>query len=222
MFLNMVTSADGQTSIGDKASKIGSDIDRHTMRNLRSNSDAVMVGADTLRAERLSLGLDKSSQSAQPLGIILTTLGDVPLESNLIFHAGQTVLVISSDAISKERAEALGQKAKVLRIAPARDGRPDLSKTLQTLKLDYDVERLLVEGGPTLNRALICAKLVDEIFLTLTPKLLGADATSGTGTILRGALPATVDLYLLSAHLAADELFLRYAVTGDDGDPASS
>ena len=222
MFLNMVASADGQTSIGDKASKIGSDIDRHTMRNLRSNSDAVMVGADTLRAERLSLGLDKSSQGAQPLGIILTTLGDVPLESNLIFHEGQTVLVISSDAISKERAEALGQKAKVLRIAPARDGRPDLSKTLQTLKRDYAVERLLVEGGPTLNRALISAKLVDEIFLTLAPKLLGADASSGTGTILRGALPAAVDLHLLSAHLAGDELFLRYSVTGDDGDRADS
>ena len=222
MFLNMVASADGQTSIDDKASMIGSDIDRHTMRNLRSNSDAVMVGADTLRAERLSLGLDKSSQGAQPLGIMLTTLGDVPLESNLIFHEGQTVLVISSDAISEERAEALGQKAKVLRIAPARDGRPDLSKTLQTLKRDYAVERLLVEGGPTLNRALISAKLVDEIFLTLAPKLLGADAIPETGTILRGALPATVDLHLLSAHLAGDELFLRYSVTDDDGDRAGS
>jgi hypothetical protein len=50
VFLNMVASVDGQTSTGGKASKIGSDIDRHTMRNLRSNSDAVMVGADTLRA----------------------------------------------------------------------------------------------------------------------------------------------------------------------------
>jgi riboflavin-specific deaminase-like protein len=218
----MVASTDGQTSIGGKASKIGSNIDRQTMRNLRSNSDAVMVGADTLRAERLSLGLDKSSRGAPPLGIILTTSGDVPLESNLIFHEDQTILMISSDAISEERAEALGQKAKVLRIAPAMDGRPDLSKTLQTLKLDYDVERLLVEGGPTLNRALICAKLVDEIFLTLAPKLLGADDTPGTGTILRGALPAAVDLHLLSVHVAADELFLRYVVTGDDGDPASS
>jgi riboflavin-specific deaminase-like protein len=222
VFLNIVASADGQSSIGDKASKIGSDIDRHTMRNLRSNSDAVMVGADTLRAERLSLGLDKSSQGAQPLGIVLTTLGDVPLESNLIFHEGQTVLVISSDAISEERAEALGQKAKVLRIAPARDGRPDLSKTLQTLKRDYAVERLLVEGGPTLNRALTAAGLVDELFLTVAPKLLGSDSAQGARTVLNGALPAPVDLRLLSAYLATNELFLRYAVSGNAGDQTGS
>jgi riboflavin biosynthesis pyrimidine reductase len=57
--------------------------------------------------------LDKSSRGAQPLGIILTTSGDVPLENNLIFHEDQTLLVISSDAISEERAEALGQKAQV-------------------------------------------------------------------------------------------------------------
>ena len=222
MFLNMVTSADGQTSIGDKASKIGSDIDRHTMRNLRSNSDAVMVGADTLRAERLSLGLDKSSRGAPPLGIILTTSGDVPLESNLIFHEDQTILVISSSAIPEERAEALGQKARVLRIAATVAGRPDLSKTLQTLKRDYAVERLLVEGGPTLNRALISAGLVDEIFLTVAPKLLGNGVADEPRTILAGELLATVDLHLLSVHLAADELFLRYVIsstTSEQGGP---
>jgi 5-amino-6-(5-phosphoribosylamino)uracil reductase len=209
----MVASADGQASIGGKASNIGSAVDRHMMRNLRSTSDAVMVGADTLRAERLSLGLDKSSQGVQPLGVILTTLGDVPLERNLIFHEDQTILVISSSAIPEERAEALGHKARVLRIAATVAGRPDLSKTLQTLKRDYAVERLLVEGGPTLNRALISAGLVDEIFLTVAPKLLGNGVADEPRTILAGELLATVDLHLLSVHLAADELFLRYVIS---------
>jgi 2,5-diamino-6-(ribosylamino)-4(3H)-pyrimidinone 5'-phosphate reductase len=217
MYLNMVASVDGQTSLGGKASKIGSDVDRHTMRNLRANSDAVMVGADTLRAERLSLGLDKISRGEQPLGVILTTSGDIVLETNLVFHEEQTILVVSSGAIPEERAEALSQKAKVLRIAATHGGRPDLSKTLQTLKRDYAVERLVVEGGPTLNRALISAELVDEIFLTLAPKLLGSGAAMEPRAMLNGALPATVDLRLLSVHLAADELFLRYAIPRDVG-----
>jgi riboflavin-specific deaminase-like protein len=211
----MVTSADGQATVGGKASKIGSDVDRHAMRNLRAKNDGVMVGANTVRAERLSLGLDETTQGVQPLGVILTTSGDVPLETNLIFHQDQTMLVIASGEILDNRAEALSKKATVIRIEANSGGRPDLSRTLQALKRDHAVERLLVEGGPTLNRALISAGLVDELFLTLAPKLLGSDTAQEARTILSGALPATVDLSLLSAHLVADELFLRYSVSSD-------
>ncbi len=213
----MVTSADGQATVGGKASKIGSDVDRHTMRNLRANNDAVMVGANTLRAERLSLGLDETSQGAQPLGVILTTTGDVPLETNLILHESQTILLITSGELSEDRAEALSKKATILRIATTSGGRPDLSRTLQALKREYAVERLLVEGGPTLNLAMISAGLTDELFLTLAPKLLGRDTAQEARTVLSGALPVAVDLRLLSAHLAAGELFLRYAISNDAG-----
>ncbi len=219
----MVVSVDGQAAVGGKAHHIGSDADRHTMRNLRANSDAVMVGANTLRAERLSLGLDDetspdSEPLAQPLGVILTTTGDVPLQTNLVFHESQTVLVVASGEIPEHRAEALSARARVLRVTATSDGHPDLSKTLQVLKQDYAVERLLVEGGPTLNRALISAGLVDELFLTLAPKLLGS-ITTDARTILGGTLPAPEDLRILSAHLAADELFLHYAISrGDSGE----
>ena len=216
----MVTSADGQATVGSKTPKLGSDIDRHAMRNLRAKNDAVMVGANTLRTERLSLGLDETSQGAQPLGVILTTTGDVPLETNLIFHESQTVLVIASGELPEDRAEALSKKATVIRIEANSGGRPDLSRTLQALKRDHAVERLLVEGGPTLNWALISAGLVDELFLTLAPKLLGSDTAQESRTILSGVLPATVDLRLLSAHLVADELFLRYTVSSDQADDA--
>jgi 5-amino-6-(5-phosphoribosylamino)uracil reductase len=100
----------------------------------------------------------------------------------------------------------------VLRIEAASDGRPDLLKTLQVLKRDFSVERVLVEGGPTLNRALISAGLLDELFLTLAPKLLGG-AASEAQTILSGDLPVPETLSLISAHLADDELFLRYAIS---------
>jgi 5-amino-6-(5-phosphoribosylamino)uracil reductase len=67
---------------------------------------------------------------------------------------------------------------------------------------------------------LISAGLVDELFLTLAPKLLGSDTAQESRTILSGVLPATVDLRLLSAHLVADELFLRYTVSSDQADDA--
>jgi riboflavin biosynthesis pyrimidine reductase len=68
---------------------------------------------------------------------------------------------------------------------------------------------LLVEGGPRLNHALISQDLADELFLTMSPSLLGA---SSNLTILEGPTLASRDLKLLCVHLARDELFLRYAV----------
>jgi 2,5-diamino-6-(ribosylamino)-4(3H)-pyrimidinone 5'-phosphate reductase len=73
----------------------------------------------------------------------------------------------------------------------------------------------LVEGGPGLNHALISRNLVDELFLTVAPELLGGTVEQSL-TLLRGpALPArdrpTLDL--VSIHLADGELFLRYSIT---------
>ena len=81
-----------------KTASIGSTTDRRTMRTLRSKADAVMVGAGTLRAEKLSLGLDPTDGVVQPLAIIVTDTGEVPLEEHLIVDGGQEVLIMHSDA----------------------------------------------------------------------------------------------------------------------------
>jgi riboflavin-specific deaminase-like protein len=208
---NMVSSADGRAAIAGRASGIGSKADRLVMRNLRAGVDAVMVGASTLRAERLSLGLDETSDGPQPLAVVLTASGDVPLDANLVSREDQRVLVISTEATRSALAERLAGRSEVLGVPATPDGYPDPAEALRVLRTQYAVERLLVEGGPSLNRALISGGLVDELFLTVAPKLFGAGPTDAT-TIIAGALPAPVSLRLLSVHLVADELFLRYAL----------
>jgi 2,5-diamino-6-(ribosylamino)-4(3H)-pyrimidinone 5'-phosphate reductase len=196
VIINMVSSVDGKTAIGGKAARIGSQTDRQTMRNLRSHADAVMIGANTLRAEKLSLGIDEPSDKPQPLAIIATTTGDVPLESNLLLGEGQEVLLLSP------------------RELPGYSGSDmDLGEALNMLKSEHGVDVLLVEGGPTLNYALISRGLADELFLTLAPKLLGP-GTSESRTILDGGPlpPETPTPDLLAVHLAGDELFLKYAL----------
>ena len=92
--INMVGSVDGKAAAADKASGIGSSVDRQVMRNLRAGNDAVAVGANTLRAERLSLGLDKTpAHGHQPLAVVVTGTGEVPLRENLITHDGQRVIL---------------------------------------------------------------------------------------------------------------------------------
>lgn len=201
--INMVSSVDGKATIEGKASRIGSQTDRGTMRTLRSKADAVMIGAGTLRAEKLSLSLDKSSRKPQPLAVIATNSGDVPLESNLIVGEGQEVLVIAPEGITVWSGER--------RVPADRSGTIDLGEALKILKAERAVDLLLVEGGPSLSHSLISQNLADELFLTLAPKLLGG-TTEKAHTILNGPTLEARDMKLLSAHIAGDELFLRYTL----------
>jgi len=211
--LNMVSSVDGKTATGGKTAGLGSKIDRQTMRNLRSRADAVMVGAGTVRAEKLSLGLDQAAREP-PLGIIVTDTGNVPLEDNLVVEGGQEVLILLSERAPRGVAERLGKLARVMRAPADSKGAVDLSSALRILRAERSIDSLVVEGGPGLNHALISRRLVDALFLTLAPELLGGGADH-TLTLLRGpALPAhdrpTLDL--VSIHLADGELFLRYSL----------
>jgi 2,5-diamino-6-(ribosylamino)-4(3H)-pyrimidinone 5'-phosphate reductase len=207
--INMVSSIDGKTTVEGKASRLGSEADRRAMRVLRSKVDAVMVGAGTLRAERLSLALDKPADGQQPLAIIVSQTGNVPLESNLIVGDGQEALVITTQGAPENLEDRLRERARVLRLSATPSGAVDLGEALEVLKAGYAANLLLVEGGPRLNHALISGNLADELFLTLAPKLLGGTLGEGL-TILNGPVLVARDMHLLSTHLAGDEAFLRY------------
>jgi riboflavin-specific deaminase-like protein len=206
--INMVSSVDGKVAMEGKASRIGSETDRRVMRILRSGADAVMIGAGTLRAEKLSLGLDDPSMP-QPLAVIATKSGNVPLESNLILGERQDVFVITSHDAPEGLEDRLCDSARVLRVSATPSGAIEVGEALEVLKTEHAVDLLLVEGGPSLNYALISSNLADELFLTLAPKMAGG--TPGDPfTIVDGPALAARDINLLSAHLAGSELFLRY------------
>jgi riboflavin-specific deaminase-like protein len=211
VIINMVSSVDGKTAIGGKAAPIGSQIDRQTMRNLRSHADAVMIGANTLRAEKLSLGIDETSDKPQPLAIVATRTGDVPLESNLLLGEGQEVLLLSPAELPGYH----GVRTRRVRASTDPSGDVDLGEALEILKAGYGVDVLLVEGGPTLNHALISGGLADELFLTLAPRVLGSGISESRTILDGGPLPPekTPTPDLLSVHLAGNDLFLRYVLT---------
>jgi 5-amino-6-(5-phosphoribosylamino)uracil reductase len=192
----MVSSLDGKVSTGGKARSIGSSVDRSVMHSLRSLADAVMTGAGTLRAEKLTLAVPENLAHArvsrglnpQPLAVVATRSGDVPLEGNLICASPDNLLVLLSSETAKERLSAISSQAsvEVVRSKRTKEGpQLDLSEALETLKNGYGVDVLLVEGGPALNHALIEDGLVDELFLTLAPKLLGGVGPE-TLTVLEG------------------------------------
>lgn len=88
----------------------------------------------------------------------------------------------------------------------------DLSSLVDELK-DRGYKHILVEGGPTLLGSFLNEDLIDEIFLTIAPKIYGSKPDS-TKTLVEGILlpPNKIKLKLISVKRIKDELFLRYSV----------
>lgn len=86
------------------------------------------------------------------------------------------------------------------------EGRADLPALLRSLR-EEGVRALLCEGGPTLHGSLQAAGLVDELFLTIAPKLSGGGAPP---RILEGELDEVVPLELVWLLEQDGELFARY------------
>ena len=212
VFLNMVQSADGKATIEGKASRLGKDIDRSVMRTLRSRAHAVMVGGGTVRAEKLSLGLDAADTRPVPRAVILTNTGNVPLESNLVLDDRQDVLVFLPESAENGAERRLGRLAEIRRVSATGSGAIDVAKALEIMKSEYGTDILLCEGGPKLNRALIDAGLADELFVTMAPVLVGTNNSEEPRAIPQDRIGDPKSLCLISSRVAGDELFLRYSI----------
>ncbi|MBA3472653.1 MAG: dihydrofolate reductase family protein [Rubrobacter sp.] len=229
LLINMISSLDGKVAVGGKAGSLGGPVDRTVMRNLRAGADAVMIGAGTLRAEKLTLAVPEDRARArearglkpQPLAVVATATGDVPLEKNLLGSSPENLLIFASSETPQEHLVTLSSRASVEIVAAETSkpgGRLDLEEALRALKERYGVNVLLVEGGTALNHALVSSGLADELFLTLAPKLLGGERP-GALSILEGPAltPQKMEPKLVSIHLLGEELFLRYALRPKDG-----
>jgi riboflavin biosynthesis pyrimidine reductase len=112
-------------------------------------------------------------------------------------------VMIGAGTMRAERYRDIGTRLVV--VESGSRGKADLPALLRSLR-DEDVKALLCEGGPTLHGALQAAGLVDELFLTIAPKLVGGIAPR----ILEGDLPGLAPLELAWLLEEGGELFARY------------
>ena len=210
--LNMAATADGRVSIGGRSAPVAGAADRELFHELRTQADAVMAGAGTARVERYrrvtkdeSLRERRVRAGVLPDGVMVLVSGSLDLPSDLpvLGDAASRVVIVTA---SNSRLE--GVAAEVSYIRQPRDRA--LAGALRTLRQEHGIRSVLCEGGPHLNSELFRGGLVDELFLCVSPRIAGEPSEPAS---LEGiALPAPVDLDLISLHEAEDHLFFRYGV----------
>lgn len=208
MRANMITSADGGASIGGRSGPLGGVADRMVFAVLRSLTDVILVGAGTARAERYRpvresevwASLRVGRPLTPPVAVVTRSL-DLDSCSRLLTDspAYARTIVLTTAAAPAHRREALAESATVLVV-----GESEVDPSLAIAALaDLGHRQILTEGGPHLLGQFVAVGLLDDLCLTVSPVLAGAEA----GRIVAGpALHAASQLNL--AHVLADDGYL--------------
>ena len=214
LVLNMIATADGAATLEGRTRALGDDVDREVFHGLRTQVDCVMVGAGTARIERYGrLVRDPERRERRtaaglapdPLACVVSGTLDLPADLPLLQDGDSRVVVITGSDASLPDVPA---EVEYLRADSGREPRPALTPFMRRLRSEHGVRSILCEGGPRLNASLLDEDLVDELFLTLAPKLAGGTPEI---TIAAGSpLPAPFELELVTCHEAAGSLYLRY------------
>ena len=221
LFANFVSSIDGVVALPGpvESGRIvsgGSEPDRFVMALLRACADAVVIGAGTFRHAN---GAHWRAEDAYPSA--------ANLFSDLRKHLGlrpqpRLVVVTASGKIDPAQpalrdaliATTLAGEARLRGALPAGARIVVLGSGLASLiegLHSQGLQSVLTEGGPTLVGQFVDDGLLDELFLTVSPKLFGRSSDDGRKSLVDGHLRAAQDLELVSARRHESHLFLRYA-----------
>jgi riboflavin biosynthesis pyrimidine reductase len=222
VLLNMVSTADGRATLAGRSGAISSPADRALFHGLRMAVDAVLVGAGTVRTERYGRMIPEEPRrreraarglTEEPLACIVSGRLELDREIPLLSEPAARVAILTASA-----ASIPDTAAQVEYIRAGVDGRLDLPRALHELRERHGVCTILCEGGPHLGYQLLCAGLVDELFLSLAPMLAGGQEAGGEALriIAGGELEPPVALELLAVLKGDSHLFLRYGVSAAD------
>ncbi len=178
---------DGRIAAADGTSRwISSPESRADVHRLRAESDAVVVGSGTLRADDPHLavrGIDGFTAADQPLRVVLDTHATIRPTARVLDEAAPTLIVVAENLEDTATRHLAG--VELARLPYDKYG-ISVDALLREL-YGRGIRSVLLEGGPTLAGAFVAAGAVDKVVGYLAPVLLGAGpaalADAGIGTL---------------------------------------
>ncbi|MFD7911411.1 RibD family protein [Streptomyces sp. NPDC059752] len=214
VLLSVATSVDGyidDTSTARLLLSNSEDFDR--VDQVRAESDAILIGAGTMRSDnpRLLVNSEErraarvaAGKPAYPLKVTISASGELDADLKFWHHGGEK-LAYTTDAGEEKLRERLAGLADVVSTGPA----IDFGALLDDLGA-RGIERLMVEGGGQIHTAFLSQGLADEIHLAIAPLVVG---DPGAPRFLNpAAYPggSTRRMHLAEASTIGDVVLLRY------------
>jgi 2,5-diamino-6-(ribosylamino)-4(3H)-pyrimidinone 5'-phosphate reductase len=219
VFVNMAMTADGKIATANRAvSSFGSRKDHEHLLELRATADAVLAGARTVDLNRVNLGPGPAKYRRLRLAcglakfnlrIIVSGSGTVNPEAEIFRQRFSPIILLTTRRATARRLNDLQGLVDDVKICG--EEVIDFRKALRWLREKWNIKRLLCEGGGEVNDALFRAGLVDELHLTVCPKIFGGRTapTISDGVGARSLMRAA-RLELKSARRHGKEMFLVY------------
>ncbi len=217
IFINAAMSADGKIATKErKQTRISGSLDFDRMDELRATSDAMMVGIGTVLSDNPSLTV-KSAQrrekrladglSENPVRIVVDSMARTPPDADIFKKGAGKKIIAVSESAPRERLKLLSSQAEII---PAGEKNVDLGKLLSELK-KRGVDRLMVEGGATLNWGLLSGGFVDEMYTFIGNIIIGGK-TAPTLVDGEGCTGAARKLELISCEKLDEGILIRWKV----------
>ncbi len=183
-----MSSDDKIAGAGYKPVAITGEASKTRVHLLRAQSDAILVGIGTVRADDPLLTCRLPGMGLRsPVRVVLDRALRISGDSRLVHTARQTPLWLMASELAEAAAatKLAAAGAQVIRLAPTAAPGLDLPAVLHALA-ERGITRLMVEGGSRVASSFVAAGLVDEIWLLRGPNAIGAD-----GIAALDALPLT-------------------------------
>ena len=225
VFLNVAMTADGKIDTFERqGATISSRQDKERVDRLRAEADAIMVGGHTLLDENPKLTVKSADLRAareangltpNPVKVGIVSVADLKSASDFLTAGPARIVIFTTQGTSKKQLEFL--RARGVELFVHETQRVDLPKALHTLK-EIGINRLMVEGGGTLNFELLRLGLVDGLTAYVAPLVFGGESAptlaAGLGLVRSEAIP----LKLVEAETWEDGgVLLKYKLLSNSG-----
>ncbi len=219
VILNAAMTLDGKIATATGSSNISGKKDLERVHELRKECDGIMVGIGTVLADdpRLTVHKIDAKPEDNPVRVVVDSRCRTPIDARITNADAKTIIACANEYKDEfkqsEKYETF--KNRGVKFFFSGDERVDLVALMSYLH-EEGIDKLMLEGGSTLNFSMIRAGLIDEISICVAPMIVGG---ANAKTFFDGdgfdTMDEAVRLELIDSYSLDKDLFLRYKVLND-------
>ena len=219
VILNAAMTLDGKIATHTGSSNISGKEDLERVHEIRKDCDGIMVGIGTVLADdpRLTVHKIDAKPEDNPVRIVVDSKCRTPADARITNDDAKTIIAGANEYKEEFMADDTYEtlKKRGVKFFFSGDKRVDL-KSLMNYLHEEGIEKLMLEGGATLNFSMIKAGLIDEISICVAPMVVGG---ANAKTFFDGdgfnTMDESVKLELIDYYPLGNDFILNYKVLND-------